>query len=207
MKNILIFYMATALLLASCTFTKGGGKVLSPEEYTQKVRSVMETEYKFKSATDSFDYTLQFIPQEVLFLNHHQGKPSQKDVDSFNKHRQELLSFVLTIAPVKNYKYGVAKSYEALVCANEKKMDYLAQGMQNAIALVNGSDSLAPVFYHFERSFGLKPYMTFHLGFRNPGRWEKDIVLKIYNQLTSKEQLCKFTIPSNIITESPSLKM
>ena len=50
----------------------------------------------------------------------------------------------------------------------QQRLYYLSFQMKENIRLIQGQDTLAPVLYHFERSFDLSPHRTFVMAFEEP---------------------------------------
>ena len=55
----------------------------------------------------------------------------------------------------------------------EQRLSYFMSGLQKDLILIVGKDTLPCILYHFERNFGIAPYLSLHTGFASPKNWKK----------------------------------
>ncbi len=89
----------------------------------------------------------------------------------------------------------------------QKRLYYLSFGMQNDIRLIDGTDTLKPMLYHFERSYDLAPHRTFVLAFeQRPDNRYKDKTLILDSPVLATGPL-KLKIKADALQNLPDLKL
>lgn len=109
---------------------------------------------------------LKYKPLDFLIAN--ELRTNQIEEERYQNHYQELeglqyynLKLSLPQLPNQNITTYQVKNDEGL----QERLYYLSFKMKEDIRLVQGTDTLAPVLYHFERSYDLAPHRTFVLAF------------------------------------------
>ena len=89
----------------------------------------------------------------------------------------------------------------------QERLYYLSFQMKENIRLLQGQDTLAPVLYHFERSFDLSPHRTFVLAFEAPkSEPSKDRTFILDSPILGTGPL-KLKITAKDLTNIPDLKL
>ena len=110
-------------------------------------------------------YSLQYKPHEYVVALENINQPVNAEQ---RKNRIEEIKdmdyFTLRIS-AQNFSQELLR-YK-LTDANEyyKRLEYFMSGMQRDIYIKCGQDSLSCTLYHFERTFGIAPYVSVSLGF------------------------------------------
>ena len=91
--------------------------------------------------------------------------------------------------------------------AQQERLQYLAFGMQHDIRLVQGSDTLRPVLYHFERSFNLTPHRTFVLAFEETESIADNDKVFILDSPIFNTGPMKLSIRKEAIQNIPNIKL
>lgn len=55
----------------------------------------------------------------------------------------------------------------------EDRVLYFSTELQRNLKMIIGKDTMSCVLYHFERNFGIAPYLSLHAGFESPQNWKK----------------------------------
>ncbi|MCC7299256.1 MAG: hypothetical protein IT244_13055 [Bacteroidia bacterium] len=162
--------------------------------------------YSTTSKSDSFIYELLYVPQEVLFLGHFNGKPTQKDLDSFLPHRNDMVSFQLTIKPSENYLFPPNKSLESHISVG-KNVDYLTYRLKEDISIHFGKDSIMPAYYDYERLFGIRNEIRIHFGFTREKGINSNSYITILNKMISKLEYVKIPLNKKIEPQTYKIKI
>lgn len=89
---------------------------------------------------------------------------------------------------------------------NNERINYYAFEFTDDVQLIMGQDTLSPQLFHFERTFGLSPFLTFSLAFDLDGKPEKDRRFSIYDR-KKMQQPIELIIPESNIKATPKLKL
>ncbi len=85
------------------------------------------------------------------------------------------------------------------------RIEYFSFAMQNDFKLLDKTDTLDCVLYHFERVYGLASYATFVLGF--PKRTNNSDLKILFNDKVFNNGNIIMTIEQNTLEHLPKLKL
>jgi hypothetical protein len=106
----------------------------------------------------------EIIPQPAqkrLKLLFSEDAISKEDINESNK----LICYELKIT---NNDINVLKK----MYLNDYDIKYFSNDMRNDIALIVSNDTLNCTLFHFERTYGVVPYLSFQLGFAYSKSWK-----------------------------------
>ncbi len=86
------------------------------------------------------------------------------------------------------------------------RLEYYSFKAQNDFSLVSGNDTIACKLFHFERTFGLAPVLTFVLGFKGEPKTDRDFTL-IYKDRIFNKGLIKLNYSPEILNSIPKIKL
>lgn len=87
---------------------------------------------------------------------------------------------------------------------DKSMVEYLSYDFEQNIRLVNGTDTLSPALFHFERSYGLNSKVTFNLAF-DVKQKKSDRILEVDSELLGSGKV-KFLYPKNLDQSLPRVK-
>ena len=195
----LILIILSGGLMLSGTITE-----LAPIDY---VFWVEDPEHGLKvSASDGLmNHTLQYRPLDYIVAK--EEKRDELPLSILNKRKSELEGmqyYTLRLeSPDKNQDVLTVgmngmEDYQA-------RVNYLAYEMQEDLYLVEGQDTLYPHLYHFERRYGLTPFVDILLGFEHSEQSElNDKTLMVNNRMTGTEPV-ELTISKEALNHLPSI--
>jgi hypothetical protein len=157
-----------------------------------------------KQMINNFDFEVLYKPTDYVIAL--EGRTDQLTEEAYT----ELKSSVGDMQYLDLKIRSAADNTDALSGAIESqddyyvRLDYFVTYAYQDIRLVQGRDTLSPLIYHFERTYGLTPYNTILLGFEkteSPG----DRTLIIDDQILGIGRV-KFVFDEEKINETPTLK-
>lgn len=162
---------------------------------------------KLDKKIDELSYQLQYKPHDYIIALEHLDDScivSEKERLQRLEEINEMDYYTLRIR-VDNYtdeliRYNL-KSEEQYY----KRLRYCMTEMQSDIYLLQGSDSLKCQLFHFERTFGIAPYLTFSLGFEKAKDSLRDCTFLFNDNLFNGGNI-KMKISSEIFKNTPKLK-
>lgn len=158
-KNKLLVLMMVAL--TSCTKQEGVGAI----QYVNWVENP-QNGIKVEKQIGDFDFEVQYKPYEYIVLKNKRNTQITKEqmlteVDSINGLQYYTLKIGLHAGEGDLLKYNLhdVQSYT-------DRVNYFSFGAQSDIKLVDGNDTLSCALLHFERTYGLTPYINLILAFQ-----------------------------------------
>lgn len=110
----------------------------------------------------NYSFKLQYKPVEYLVIKELKDiHPQHTEFDTLKSAYKNLNYFNFSIKGQKDILKENIYSYDDY----DRRVQYFAFKMQEDLMLVDGSDSLRPVFFHFERDYALSPELRFVLAF------------------------------------------
>ncbi|MBS3914714.1 MAG: hypothetical protein KG003_09450 [Bacteroidetes bacterium] len=183
------------------------GDILKPEKIDTYLSETSEERTMKVNFQDSCIYSLVYIPTEVAFLKAHNGKTSKTELDSLQKHRNDYVNFQFRIEPTENFHFQANHSFENSLTSDEKRSKYIVEEMKNDFFIIAGKDTIKPVFYHYEKQFGLKNEILIHLSF--PGNFKKfdSSTLYFINRLINKTEIAGILIDKETINKPLNIEL
>lgn len=179
--------------------------LLPVKNYVQWVQNTGNGFRKEKTIKD-LTFSAQFKPYEYIVCL--EEKRHELADSIVRKRVSELKDMQYYELRISSNKAGGELLKRELSSAQQyqERVNYFAFGMQRDIQLVEGTDTLPCVMYHFERSFDVSPESVFLLGFpiRN-GETQEDKTLLVYDR-TFNTGLIKFTFSKKALKNLPKLK-
>jgi hypothetical protein len=199
-RIILYLFFGFSLLLYSCNKNE-----LSGNDYIKHIDNESNNLKQTKSIED-LTYQLQYLPTEYLLLNEYKTFDlSEKLVNAKLKENDSLMYFKLRIlgkneiGEVLNYKTESSSDYYS-------RIEFLSYGFEENIILISGVDTLIPAIYHFERTYGVVPYLDFLFAFGTGKRKHKELSVVIDDKIF-RNGLIKFNYSENTLNSIPKLKV
>lgn len=185
-----------------------GNDKLSSEEYVNYwVNLDTRSDFVKSKKIAEFNYTLKYLPLEFLISND-LGKtnPSQVQIDSLKTSYEGMEYYELKIS-IDDFKNETIKYQLQDMGQYQNRLSYVSFSMQNDITMVVNQERIAPCkLYHFERTFGLAPYMKVLIGFSKEDMsnniTERTIV---FNDNLFNKGLIKFNWSSQKLLETPKI--
>ncbi|MFY0599852.1 MAG: hypothetical protein JXR03_09285 [Cyclobacteriaceae bacterium] len=172
------------ILITVIACTNGGekaGLVNWVEDPANGLRSISQIE--------NFQYDLQYQPNIYRSLGQY-DEVNAELLDSLNSVKSELEYFMLRITSLDQSKnvFEILKEYKI---SKEDLIYHFSYKMQNVISLVRAGDTLAPVLYHYERSYGVRKEETFLMAFDLGKKKEVDseMLLEINSRFLSRKKI------------------
>jgi len=166
----LLFSLGLIFLLVSCT------KKLSIEAYKEWfVENKSTLSQKFNHG--DYSYELQYIPVEIVLLRNNK-EATVEELKSKLIENQSYQYYNLKISSKSNSNF-----LKANLASKEEyyqRIAYYTTYAQSDIQLLDGTDTLSCMMYHFERNYGIQPHHTVLLGFTKSGDGVNDKTL-LYN--------------------------
>jgi hypothetical protein len=199
MKSNLLFLFVLIIFLTSCS-----KKNLETTDYV----SWVENESNGLSVTKELDdikYRLLYKPVDYVVAKELINNAIKKnEVESRKKELGNMNYFTLRIE---------SKKSEELMRVNIKsedeyyhRLEYFMGYMQDDIYLVDGTDTINPSLFHFERNYGLAPFNDFVLGFNKSNRDPQDLYF-IYNDQVLGTGKISIKINKDDISNVPNIIM
>lgn len=146
---------------------------VTKKEYIEWVENPLNGLNNNKTLGD-FSYTIQYKPLEYIVIKKNNELNEKKDF-------QNLHYIDLTLS---NKMYS-----EYLKIGLEQKEDYYHRlkyfsfGIENDVKLIDGKDSLRCVFSHYERTYGITPYIKIVMAFEKKEESKENLFFTYHDQL------------------------
>jgi hypothetical protein len=201
MKRFLIY-----LMLFGCLYLGGcRPSILEPLKYVSWVENE-KNGLKAKKEIGDFVYTLQYKPLPYIALM--EKRDPQVKTEYVQKRVKELRGmqyYTLTITS-KDKKEVLASHIDS---ENEyyDRLQYLVDGAQDDISLIEAGDTLPCRLYHFERDYGITPNAKILLGFEEAtGEKAKEDRTIYFNERILGSGRMFLAINASSISKLPQLK-
>lgn len=182
---------------------------LSPNEFIEWVENP-EHKLSLTKTIDEFTFNAIYKPisylalieetdtSEITLANFNKIKDSYKGMKYFtfkircDKTNDELLKY--NLPTVQDYY---------------NRLDYYSFKAQNDFSLFDGKDTIACELYHFERTFGVAPILTFVLGFPMKEGSEKKVsdMFLSYNESIFGKGIIRMKFDKNVLENIPELEI
>ncbi|PCJ87069.1 MAG: hypothetical protein COA57_05165 [Flavobacteriales bacterium] len=141
-----------------------GKKQLKPMQY---INYVENDNNGLKVVRKMGDYVLtaQYEPYKYLALK--ELKKTNMTLPEINEKVNQMGSLQYFTVKMSHRDGGDFMKRNAAHGQYNKKVQYLSFGIKNDFKLLYDMDTLECVLHHFERTYGVSPYVTFVLGFGN----------------------------------------
>jgi hypothetical protein len=177
---------------------------LKPAEYIQWVENP-ENGFLLEKSINEFTYVALYKPVDYSSLveiatlekiNPDKFKEVKKTYEGM-----EYFTFKITCSATNDelLRYKSSSSSEYF-----NRLEYFSFKAQNDFNLLNGSDTVKCDLFHFERSFGLAPVLTFVIGFTKPQKQLGPITL-IYEDKIFKNGIIKLLFEEAVLNSEPEL--
>ncbi|MCU0436195.1 MAG: hypothetical protein MUC87_22250 [Bacteroidia bacterium] len=164
MLKILFFLTALpAVVLKTCSTS--AVPELSPAEYISWVEDAENGLHQEKTI-GALRFSMQYKPADYVVLQDvKRTNFSSPEWDSLTKEVSDMQYYTLQIGTadgkdITRFNLGNDQEYYA-------RQEYLSAGMQKDIQLVDGTDTLNCLMYHYERTYGISPDAKVVLAFDN----------------------------------------
>lgn len=200
MKKLVSF---TCLLFLVLRITSCGKEEMKPSDL---IRWVENPENGLVQRQDLNHYFFEAKYKPLDYVVSMEGRTDDLNESDYQTLRNDLegLQYVdLNIGPLSysgNALSGGIQNEEEYF----ERLDYFVTYGNQDIFMVQGSDTLLPRLYHFERNYGLAPKNTLLLGF-DAGEDKKDRELYIDDQILGVGRV-KFLFTNQNIQSTPTLK-
>ncbi len=162
---------------------------------------------KKNKTSGAINIGLQYKP--VPYLIAHEFRKNEIKASDYKERQdalQNLQHFNLQLSVNQDgqdiTRYGLRNPSD-----NQGRLYYLSFGMRDDIRLIEGQDTLAPVAYHFERSYDLANHRTFVLAFESKKEnIGKDKTLILRSKALGIDPTA-ITISQNDLNKIPKIKL
>lgn len=199
-----------SLILLGTTFIiacSNGVKINSPKASEEFLSSIKEIPLESKNTSDSCNYSLTYFPPEVNFLKTQKGKITKTELANFESHKYDVVLFLLDITPTAAYKMPTGKSFESHMTRDESKALYIIEQVRNDMMIKSKTDSIKPIFYHYEKMFGMYDRVRLQVGFEKKILEMENPHFFFTNRLLSKPEGVKIPIDIKSIKQIPPLAL
>ena len=168
--------------------------IQNPENGLTKIKTI-----------DDLKFMVQYKPYEyIVCMEEQSGNISDRLMECRMKELEGMQYYDLKMQ-MKNNQGEILKAGLQSAEQYEKRVNYFSFHMQQDIQLVDGTDTLPCVMYHFERAYDVTPVCTVLLGFKKiPANAFKPKTLLVYDR-TFNKGLLKFTFKENRMQTLPKL--
>lgn len=191
---IIILSFGMISILSSCRPGK-----LSPEAYIQWVEDPGNG-LQMTREMGGFRITARMMPEQYWDLK--QGADKNEIADESDA---KIRYFQLRIEP-KDDDTEVLKAGINDEQTYQERLTYFKYGMQKDLYLVQGSDSLKAILYHYEQSFGLTPFTTSLIAFEDEIGYPGSQTLVLDDQNLGIGPV-KFSFSQATLTQIPQLNL
>src|SRR6185437_11027528 len=175
--------------------------VLEKQDYIDWCRKKENPLKKTKELQD-ITFSLKYKPAEyVACMEESSGKANTNDV---KKNAEDIdgldyydFKIQITSGQGELLKYQVASMSDY-----DSRVNYFAFGMEKDIKMIDGSDTLGCVLFHFERAYDVIPYATFLLAFPK-GKSPLAERTFIYEDKVFNKGIIKFTYTTEDLSQIP----
>lgn len=159
----------------------------------------------YSKTINGIKYAIQYKPSDYMALQEMQDKTLdnnelKKLIEEYNKY--EYYTFEISIDgftdEILKYQLKTTDEYT-------ERLNYYAFKFQNDINLIQETDTLTTVNYHFERNYGLAPNVKFLLAFKRADD-SKDRTF-VCNEKYLGSGIVKINITPDDLKEIPKLKI
>lgn len=177
---------------------------LKPEEYINWVED-SENGFLLEKDINEFSYVALLKPMDYSALVE-MAVLEKINPDKFKEVRKtyegmDYFTFKISCSETKDelLRYKSSSSSEYF-----NRLEYFSFKAQNDFSLLSGTDTLACQLFHFERSFGMAPVLTFVIGFpkQESNRGSKTL---IYEDRIFKNGTIKLLFPEETLNSEPEL--
>ncbi len=221
-RRILIYSSLLSILVcvwAGCTVSGGNspgkfsffGAPEKPEPLTSAAMldwvESKENQLLNEKTIDDMNYSSLYKPHAYMCLleagNHSGMNSSELEKIKSAYSGMEYFTFKISTAKTQEelLRYKAAGSDEYY-----RRLEYYSFKAQEDFALLAGKDSLKCKLFHFERTFGLAPILTFVLGFQGERKPEQDLTL-VYNDRIFSNGIIKLHYGAETLNAIPELKI
>lgn len=191
--------LITALFFIGC-----GEEELDPRSYIDRVED-KEGRYQVEQTVGGTTYLLRHRPAPYAFLK--QKGPEGSTPRSWEEEKRDYkegVRFALRVRPSSSSpedwvkKGGLGKAGE--------RTRYFSFGMKEDLELIGRSDTLSCSTFHFERTYGHTPYLSFLFSFSREELPEGPHTVRFENSM-SRDGPVKFHFDEGILTDPPGLTL
>jgi hypothetical protein len=177
--------------------------VLSPQQYMDWVRNE-DNGLHLSKTIDDFSFSLQYKPFEyVMFLQLGKEKAIRSLVESKRGEMDGMQYYTLQI---KGENRGEIVGNQYSTEEQAVRLEYFMGPAQDDIVLVEGTDTLPCVLYHFERSYNLDNGNALVLGFGKSAKSGSTDKQLIYQDQVLNTGPVQFTISHAAIQQIPQIR-
>lgn len=198
-RSRLILILLVVIAFGACTRHN-----LEPRDYMAWVKDESNGLHVSKQV-GQHTFELQYKPYAFEALLHQHGAAVTKaELNKAIESLGGLQYFTLTIR--SEDKKDPAGSVSTDEADYNQRLNYLMFDMQQDFSLIDGSDTLPCVFYHYERNFNLSPENNILLGFGLPKKNITNDKTLFYNDQLLNTGPVLLTVKAADIAAVPSLK-
>lgn len=200
---IIVFFVA--LLSAACNNPKQLGSndyikwIDNPDNGLKKEKKLDEYQYKVFYKPADYVVFREIINSGAKSIDEQQAQKRIGELSNFHQFNFDIVS--------ADGKVSVLQHHLSNQEEHAARVNYFVSHAQQDFLLVEGSDTMPCVLYHFEQTFGATPLNTISLGFEKKSpKTEGDLQLIFTNRLFNTGEI-KFLFPKSTITNIPKLKL
>lgn len=183
---------------------------LSPVDYVNWIEDESNGVTVRKEIGDYF-FAIQYKPLDYLAVkNLRKVAVTEEEISKEKEELKDLQYYTLQIGLNKGGA-DVLKANLSEGIEYSQRIEYLSFQMQQDLSLVEGGDTLACLLHHFERTYGISPYVNIVLAFERkkeeqiPPVEDEDKTLVFNDQIFDLGRV-KLTISGDNLKNIPQLK-
>lgn len=199
-------YKVLLILTAIVAFNISCDTIMRPSELAKFVQDPKNGLHKVKTV-GPITVDLQYKPISFVVVNEfRKNEISKAEYQDRHRSLQSLQQFNLKLSINKSGQdittFGLSNASD-----QQGRLYYLSFGMKDDIRLIDGQDTLAPVLYHFERSYDLAGHRTFVLAFEAKEESQHKDKTLVFDSRVLETGPIKITIEEKDIKKIPKLKL
>jgi hypothetical protein len=219
-----ILYLLIAIVFIACDKSNNSIKTNSVNDYSNhtnvnKARQItseikfekpeldqyvddIENVFTYRKTIEEFSYFIKFKPLDYIISKELDDSISQI---AYQKRKNEISDFDYFTLVISIQKFNDEPLRYKLNEPSEyyEKLTYLMNEVGKDLKYFNGNDTVDCSIFHFERTFGVSPYLTLNLAFEKSNS-KKDRVLIFDDHLFNNGRII-FTMPNEIFIYQPKL--
>lgn len=159
-----------------------------------------------KKQVGEYEFSLLYKPLEYIALTSEKNPEIKRDT---------LVKRMQLLGELQYFTFRMSKSGKDVLSAGKSAgidyqlLEHFTSHMQNDILLIDGTDTLSCLLFHYERNYGLSPFSNIVLGFEKPGQNKENNFINdktfIYDDKILGTGPVRFVIEGASINDIPQL--
>lgn len=207
--NSILISSGLFLILSFAQNCNGSRVSLEPVDYVNWVEHT-DNGLAVKKQLDNYAFELQYKPLNYIVLKDNSEQIfSEKEMKQRINEIDGMQYFTFRISDEKGG--DLLRNNITAVDQFSKRLAYFSNTMQKDVKLIENSDTLSCLLFHFERTYGVDPRSTFILGFplsnKNEGTFSSSDKIFLFDDNELGAGPVYMTISADKINQVPLLKL